>query len=128
MNILVRFRENRSISRGGTQSLFQINVNSRLFFKLTFEFMIMGTHIKDLVFPITTVPIFFKIGPKFTEIRHFKIIDFIEVYRLKKSLLYHIKSIWANDKMVPHIHINIPVFFFWNPLRFRGATAPQSLQ
>ena len=55
--------------------------------------MIMGTYIKDVVFPITTVPIFLKIGPKFTEIQHFNIIDFIEVYRLKKSLLYHIKSI-----------------------------------
>ena len=48
--------------------------------------MIMGTHIKDLVFLITTVPIFLKIGPKLTEIRHFKIIDFIEVFRLKKKL------------------------------------------
>ena len=59
-NIPVRFRENQSIFRGCTQALFKIKVNSRLFFKLIFEIMNMGTQMKDLASPIITVPSFWK--------------------------------------------------------------------
>ena len=58
INIFVRFLENRSISRGCTMLLFQKNANSRLFFKVIFEIIIMDTQIKDLMSLITTVPCF----------------------------------------------------------------------
>ena len=59
-NIPVQYRKNQSISRGCTQAVFKINVDYRLFSKLIFEILIMGTQIKDLFVPIITVPSFWK--------------------------------------------------------------------